>query len=103
MDRCCHDHKAIFTVRSVLYVAKQENAEAVRGLRLGRTSLDEDDITILDDVILTLGHDLALRLDAGFIALFPQDAVVVHYDLDEGLFKVTMDNTGSLRCLGAVS
>jgi hypothetical protein len=103
MDRCCHDHKAIFTVRPVLYVAEQENAEAVRGLRLGRTSLDEDDITILDDVILTLGHDFALRLDTGFIALFPQHAVVVYDDLDEGLLKVTVDDTGSLRCLSAVS
>jgi hypothetical protein len=73
------------------------------GLRLCRASLDEDDITILDNVVLALGHDLALRLDGSLITLFPQHAVVVHNDLDERLLKVTMDDTGSLRCLGAVA
>jgi hypothetical protein len=74
----------------------------VRGLRLGRTSLDKDNITILDNIVLALGHDLTLRLDASFIAFFPQHAVVVYDDLNECLLKVAVNDTGSLRCLGAV-
>lgn len=72
-------------------------------LRLGSTSLDEKDITILNDVVLALGHDLALGLDFGFIAQFLQDVEIVDNGLDKSLLKVTVDNTGGLRSLGSVT
>ena len=72
-------------------------------LRLCRTGLDKDDITILNNVVLALGHDLTLRLAGSFITFFPQCGVVVHNTLDEGLLKVAVDNTRSLRRLGTSS
>ena len=72
-------------------------------LALGGTSLEEDNVTILKDVVLTLGHDLALSLELGFRAKLLEHAVVVDDTLDEGLLEVTVNDTGSLRCLGAVA
>lgn len=69
---------------------------------LGSSSLDEEDITILDNVVLSFGHNLPLCAHAGFVALFLQHAVVVHNHLDECLLKVTVDDTSRLRSLGAV-
>jgi hypothetical protein len=70
-------------------------------LCLSGTSLDEYDITILDNIILALGHDLALRLDSSFVTLFLQYVVVVHDTLDEGLLEVAVNNTSGLWSLGA--
>ena len=70
-------------------------------LCLGSTSLDEQNVAVLDNVVLALGHDLALCLDSGFVTLFPQCLVVVHNSLDKCLFKVTVNHTGSLWRLGA--
>lgn len=72
-------------------------------LALSSTGLDEQNIAILNDVIFALGHDLTLGLDRRFITLFPQSLVVVHDRLDEGLLKVAVNDTGSLRSLGAIS
>lgn len=89
------DH--IFPIISYLrFTFKRESA-----LRLGGTSLDDKDITVLDDVFLTLGHHLALRLDLGFVAKLLERAKVVDNGLDEGLLKVAVDNTGGLRSLGS--
>jgi len=65
------------------------------------TSLDEENITVLDNVVLALCHNLALCLQSGFISLFLQCAVVVYDSLDEGLLEITVDDTGSLWRLGA--
>jgi len=72
-------------------------------LALGGTSLEQDNITILDDVVLALGHDLALSLDLGLGAELLEHGVVVDDTLNESLLKVTVDDTGGLRCLGAVA
>ena len=71
-------------------------------LTLRRTSLDKDDIAVLDDVVLTLRHDLTLGLDLGLAAEVLEDVIRVDYSLDEGLLEVAVDDTGGLRGLGAV-
>lgn len=70
---------------------------------LGSTSLDEQDISILDNVLLALGHDLTSRLDGRFVAKLLQDRVVVHDDLDEGLLEISVDDTGSSGRLDALA
>lgn len=40
-------------------------------LTLGRTSLDEHNVTILNDIVLALGSNLTLGLHGLFIAFFP--------------------------------
>lgn len=72
-------------------------------LRLGSTGLDEQDITVLDDVFLALGHDLSLGLNFGFIAQLLQNVEVIDNGLDKGLLKVTVNDTGGLRSLGSVT
>ena len=72
-------------------------------LALCGTGLDEQDITVLNNVVLALCHDLALRLHTGLITLLLQHIVVVHDSLNEGLLKVAVNDTSSLRCLGAVA
>lgn len=72
-------------------------------LALGSASLEQDNVAVLDDVVLALGHDLTLGLDLGLSAQLLEHGIVVHNDLDESLFKVTVDDTGSLRSLGAVT
>lgn len=72
-------------------------------LALGSASLEQDNVAVLDDVVLALGHDLTLGLDLGLSAQLLEHGVVVHNDLDESLFEVTVDNTGSLRGLGAIT
>ena len=52
---------------------------------------------------LTLGHDLSLGLDCGFITLFLERAEVVHNSLDERLLKVSVNDTGGLGGLDAVA
>ena len=72
-------------------------------LGLGSTSLDEHDITILNNVVLALGHDLTGSLDSRLIAKLLQGAVVVHNSLNEGLLKVSVDDTGRGGGLGALA
>lgn len=73
------------------------------GLALGGTGLEQDNVTILHDVVLALGQDLALGLDRSLITQLPERGVVVDDSLDEGLFEVTVNDTGSLGGLGAVT
>jgi len=68
----------------------------------GRTGLDQEDITILHDVVLALGHDLTGSPDGRFVAVLPQRLIVEDDGLDEGLFKVGVDDTRCLRRLGAL-
>lgn len=70
-------------------------------LALGGASLEEDNVTIIKDVVLALGHDLALGLDLGFGAELLKHGVVVYDTLNEGLLEITVDDTGGLRSLGA--
>lgn len=72
-------------------------------LALGSTSLDEHDITILNNVVLTLGHDLTSGLNGSFVTKLLENTVVVHNSLDESLLKVTVDNTSSGGSLGALT
>lgn len=72
-------------------------------LALGSASLEQNNVAVLDDVVLALGHDLTLRLDLGLSAQLLEHGVVVHDDLDESLFEVTVDDTGCLRSLGAIT
>lgn len=62
-------------------------------LVLRSTSLDEHDISILNHIILTLGHDLTSGLHGSLVAKLPEGAVVVHDSLDEGLLKVSVNDT----------
>lgn len=68
-------------------------------LALGSTGLDKEDVTILDDVFLTLRHDLTLGFHFSFIAKLLKHVEVVHNSLDEGLFEICVNDTSSLRCL----
>ena len=72
-------------------------------LALGGTGLEQDNVAVLDDVVLALGHDLALGLDIRLVANLLEHGVVVHDDLDEGLLEVTVDDTSSLGRLGSVT
>lgn len=73
-------------------------------LALSSTGLEEDNITILNDVILALGHDLALGLDLGFVTTeLPEDVVVVDDSLNEGLLEISVNDTSGLGSLGAVT
>lgn len=58
----------------------------IAGLRLSSTSLDENDISILNNIILALGHDLASCLNSGFITVLSQHTIVEDETLDESLF-----------------
>lgn len=72
-------------------------------LALGSTGLDEEDVTIFHNIVLALGHDLAGRLDSGFVAILPQGGVVVHDGLNEGLLKVSVNHTSGRGRLGALA
>lgn len=61
------------------------------------------DITVLDDVVLALGHDLPLGSDLGFVTELLEVGVLEDDGLDEGLLKVSVDNTSRLGRLGAVA
>lgn len=67
---------------------------------LGSARLDQQDITVLDYIILALGHDLALRPDLGLVAELLECIVVIHNGLDESLLEIAVDDTGRLRRLG---
>lgn len=75
----------------------------VPALVLGGTGLDDENVTILDNVVLALGHHLALGLDLGFVTELLDGAKVVDNGLDKGLLKVGVDDTGGLRSLGTVT
>ena len=72
-------------------------------LGLGSSSLDEENVAVLDHIVLTLGHDLALGSYSGFVSFLLQHVVVEHNGLNECLFKVCVDDASSLGRLGAVS
>lgn len=72
-------------------------------LVLSSTGLDEQDITVLDDVILALGHNFASGLDASFITNLAQSSVVVYDDLDEGLLEVGVNDTSRSGSLDALA
>jgi hypothetical protein len=73
------------------------------GLALGSTSLEVDNIAVLHDVFLTLGHDLALGLDLRLITKFLKDVVVEDESLDKGLLEIVVNDTGGLRRLGTIA
>lgn len=60
-----------------------------------------DDITILNNILLTLGHDLTLGLDLGFFTKFLECVIVENESLDEGLLEIVVNDTSGLRSLGA--
>jgi len=72
-------------------------------LALSGTGLDEQNIAILDDVILALGHDLTGSLNSSFVTELTQGAVVVGNGLNEGLLEVGVDNTGGGRGLDTLT
>jgi hypothetical protein len=72
-------------------------------LTLSSSCLEEENISILNDVVLALGHDLTLGLDLAFITQLLQNVEVVDDSLDESLFEITVNDTSSLWRLGAVS
>lgn len=72
-------------------------------LALGGTGLDEQDIAIFDDIILSFCHDLARSLNSAFITVFLQSTVVVCDGLDESLFEVGVNNTSGSRCFNALA
>lgn len=61
---------------------------------LGRTSLDQQHIAVLNHIVLALGHDLPGRLDRRFVAVFFQHVVVVHHSLNEGFLEVYIVSIG---------
>lgn len=92
-------------------------------LTLGSTRLDEQDIAILHDIFLTLGHDLAGSLDRGFVTTLLESIKVEDNGLNESLLKIckqnistgklsskrypylltSVDDTSSLRGLGSLA
>ena len=90
-------HPSIHVERSSI------DASAFQCLSLGSTSLDEDDVSVLDNVVLALGHNLSLGLDLGFRLQLLEEVEVVNNALDESLLEVTVNDTGSLRGLGTVT
>ena len=62
--------------------------------------LEEDDITILDNVFFALCSGFALGLDFSFAAQLLQISVFHHFSANELLFKISVNGSGSLRCLG---
>jgi hypothetical protein len=75
----------------------------IPNLALGGTRLDKKDVAVLDDIVLPLGHDLALGLDLGFIAKLLEHLEVVHNGLDKRLLKVRMDDSGRLGRLDPIA
>jgi hypothetical protein len=101
----CHEiHMSVMETSKSSITPKAQyshpNSEVIDSLRLGGTGLDEYNVAVLDNVVLALGHDLALRLEGSFITLFFQCVVVVYDTLNECLLKVAVDDTSSLWRLG---
>lgn len=67
------------------------------------TSLNQHDISILNHIVLALGHDLSSRLDSSLIAKLPKDGVIVDNGLDEGLLKVSVNDTSRSGGLDALA
>ena len=57
------------------------------------------DVTILNDVVLTLYTHLASLADSGFRAIFQVVVVLDNLCTDEAFLKVGMDDTSTLRSL----
>lgn len=82
---------------------KRQRQSEIPNLALGGTGLDKKDVAVLDDVVLPLGHDLALGLHLGLIAKLLEHLEVVHNGLDKRLLKVRVDDTGGLGRLDAIA
>jgi hypothetical protein len=67
----------------------------VDALRLRSPSLDENNVSIFDHVVLALRHHLSFRLDLIFVPKLFQYFVVEDYALDERLFKICDDEVSS--------
>lgn len=76
---------------------------STKHLALGSTSLDEENITVLNNVVLALGHNLTGSLDSTFVTKLLKESKVIHNGLDEGLLKVSVDNSGGSRSLDALA
>lgn len=72
-------------------------------LALGSTGLDEQDITVFNNVVLALGHNLTSSLDSTFIAKLLKEREVIHNGLNESLLKVSVDDTSGSRGLDALA
>jgi len=60
-----------------------------RNLTFGCSGFEEKNISIFYDVFLSFGHDFTLGFDCCFISIFFfENAIVVNYSLDEGLFEI---------------
>lgn len=68
------------------------------GLALSCTSLDEENIAVLNNVILALGHNLSSSLHRGFVSVLLESLVVEDNGLDECLFKIC-DKSKSAKIL----
>ena len=64
-------------------------------LALGCTSLDQQNISILDNIILALGHNLSGSLGGAFVAVLLQSVIVVNNGLNESLFEIRVNDTSS--------
>lgn len=73
-------------------------------LSFSSSCLYQDHVTILNYIVLSFRHDLALCLDLSLITVkLLQDIKVVDDDLDEGLLKVAVNDTSCLWSLGAIA
>ena len=61
----------------------QDESLAFRG-----ASLDQQDISILDQIIFAFRHDLALCFNLALITVLLQCIIIIHDDLDERFLKV---------------
>ena len=85
------------------YHIKRLVTSRASNLALGGTSLEQDNVTVLNDVVLALSHDLALGPDLSLSAELLECLVVVDDDLNESLLEVSVNDTSSLGRLGTVA
>jgi len=67
------------------------------------SSLDEQYIAVLNDIVLTLCQNLTFSFDARFIALLLQDAIIIHNRLNERLLKIAVNNPRRLGRFRSIS
>lgn len=72
-------------------------------LRLSSTSLEENNISILHDVVFTLGHQLSRILDRSLRSELLKNIEVVDQRLDKRLLEISVNDTSRLWRLRAVS
>ena len=66
-------------------------------------SLDQDDISIFNNIILPLREHLPRSLDIVLVAVLLQHAEVIHNALNERLLEIPVDHARCLRRLGALA